>query len=120
MLSFDGRLASIAQRAVKDCLTNSYSCELEFPLWSAMVSSSIEVVYTHNFGFRPTGVMRDAYASYLTSIYDNNEKGGDEDVFALKLLEISNWLRAWEFMDMCGFASPEDEMDECDNDVGAS
>jgi hypothetical protein len=82
-----------------------------------MVTSSIEVVFTHNFGFRPTGVMRDAYVSYLTSIYDHNEKGGDEDVFALKLLEISNWLRAWEFMQMRGFAgSDDDDVSKCDND----
>ena len=108
MLGFDGRLASIAQRAVKDCLTNSYSCELEFPLWAAMVTSSIEVVFTHNFGFRPTGVMRDAYVSFLTSIYDYKEKGGDYDVSTLKLLEISNWLRAWEFMEMCGFVDTDD------------
>jgi hypothetical protein len=112
MLGFDGRWASIAQRSVRDCLTNGYSCELEFPLWSVMVVSPIEVACTHNFGFRPTGVMRDAYVSYLTLIYDRNEKGGDQDVFALKLLEISNWLRAWEFMEMCGFAGTGD------NDVG--
>lgn len=120
MLGFDGRLASIAQRTVRDCLTNSYSCELEFPLWSAMVISSIEVVYTHNFGFRPTGVMRDAYVSYLASIYDEYEERR-EDVFALKLLEISNWLRAWKFMEMCGFAGiDDDDVSECDIDDEAS
>lgn len=117
MLGFDGRLAWIARRAVRDCLTNSYHCELEFPLWSAMVTSSIEVVFTHNFGFRPTGVMRDAYVSYLTSIYDHNETGGDQDVSTLKLLEISNWLRAWEFMEMCGFAGTgNNEVDEFEDE----
>lgn len=117
MLGFDGRLALIAQRAVRDCLTNSHRCELKFPLWSAMVTSSIEVVFTHNFGFRPTGVMRDAYVSYLTSIYNHNEKGGHQDVSILKVLEISNWLRAWEFMEMCGFAGTDDnDADACDAD----
>jgi hypothetical protein len=111
-LGFDGRLASIAQRAIRDCLTKAFGCELEFPLWSAMVTSSVEVVFAHNFGFRPTGVMRDAYVSYLTSIYDHNEKGGDRDLSTLKLLEISNWLRAWEFMEMCGFVGTDD------NDAG--
>jgi hypothetical protein len=82
-----------------------------------MVTSSIEVVFTHNFGFRPTGVMRDAYVSYLTLIYDHNEKGGDQDVSTLKLLEISNWLRAWEFMEMCGFAGTDDnDADEWGDD----
>lgn len=116
MLAFDGRLASIAQRSVSDCLTNSCHCELESPLWSAMVTSPMEVVHTHNFGFRPTGVMRDAYVSHLTSIYDQNEKGGDEDVSALKLLEISNWLRAWMFMERCGFAGTDDDADGSDDD----
>ena len=41
MLGFEGRLAFIAQRAVKDCFTNDYRYELEFPLWSAMVTSGM-------------------------------------------------------------------------------
>ncbi len=112
MMAFVERLVSIAQRTVRDCLTNSYSCHLELPLWSAMVASMIEVVFTDNFGFQPTGVMRDAYVSYLTSVYDDNEKGGDEDVFPLKVSEITNWLRAWEFMEECGFADGNDEMNQ--------
>lgn len=105
MLGFDGRLISIAQRAVKDCLTNHYQAEIELPLWSSMVVSMIETVFTHNFGFRPTGMMREAYVSHLTTIYDRNEDSDDyvEDVSALKLIEISNWMRAWLFMEMCGF-----------------
>lgn len=74
-----------------------------------MVISGMEVVYTHNFGFRPTGVMRDAYVSHLTSIYARNGDGYVEDVSALKLIEISNWLRAWQFMEMCGFTSGDSE-----------
>jgi hypothetical protein len=124
MLGFDGRLASIAQRTVKDCHTNKSGCELEFPLWSAMVTSSMEVVFIHNFGFRLTGVMRESYVSYLTLIYEHSEKGGSQDVSALKLEEISNWQRAWEFMEMCGFAGTDDdddtEVDEWDDGSGAA
>ena len=117
ILAFDGRLASIAKRAVKDCLTHEYGCELETPLWSAMVVSGPEVVFTHNFGFRPTGVMREAYVGYLNTIYAREAGGVQvEDVSTLKLNEISNWLRAWQFMEMCGFAdganNDEDNSDE--------
>ncbi len=51
-------------------------------------------------------MMREAYVSHLTTIYARNEDSDDyvEDVSALKLIEISNWMRAWQFMEMCGFA----------------
>jgi len=51
--------------------------------------------------------MRDAYVSHLTTIYARNDSGDDyvEDVSVLKLIEVSNWLRAWQFMEMCGFTS---------------
>ena len=115
MLGFDGRLASVAQRALKDCFTNAYRCELDFPLWSAMVTSSREVVYTHNFGFRPTGIMRHAYVSHLTSMYDQNQRINDQGLSTLKLLEISNWLRAWQFMEMCGFVGTEENEPDGDD-----
>jgi hypothetical protein len=112
-LGFDGRLTALAKRAIKDCLTHDYDCELELPLWSAMVVSSQEVVFTHNFGFRPTGMLREAYVSYLNLIYARQAKGNnDEDVSTLKVNELSNWLRAWQFMEMCGFAAGNDHDDE--------
>jgi hypothetical protein len=118
-MGFDGRLLSIAKRAVKDGLTHDYHCELETSTWSAMVVSGQEVVYTHNFGFRPTGMMREAYVGFLNVLYARNKEGGDyvEDVSALKVNEISNWLRAWMFMEMCGFAgTDDDEPNEGDGD----
>lgn len=116
-LGFYGRLLSIAQRAIKDCLTDNYGCDLETPFWSAMVVSMQEVVFTHNFGFRPTGVMREAYVSYLNSIYARNTAGiSEEDVSKLKVNEIANWLRAWMFMEMCGLAnSSGDDIDEAED-----
>jgi hypothetical protein len=78
---------------------------LELPLWSAMVVSSQEVVFTHNFGFRPTGILREAYVSYVNELYAREARGiGDEDISVLKINDISSWLRAWQFMKMCGFA----------------
>jgi hypothetical protein len=109
-LGFGNRLASIAKRVIKDGLTHDYECELEFPLWGAMVTSSIEVVFTHNFGFRPTGILREAFSSYLNMIYADAEADlWDEDVSPLKINELFNWFRAWEFMERCGFGDPEND-----------
>jgi hypothetical protein len=104
-LGFGGRLCSIAKRAIDSCLTQGASADLEMPQWSAMVQSSLETVFCHNLAFSPTGLMREAYLSYLDSIYIRNEKCPEhrEDVSTLKVEEISNWLRAWTFMEGCGF-----------------
>lgn len=107
---FHGRLIRIAQKAVKECLTHEHQCEVELPLWSYMTTSFIETVSTHNFAFRPTGLLREAYVSHLNNIYLNNLESTEyqEDVSILKVNEINNWFRAWEFMSACGFKS-EDE-----------
>gem|GEM_PF-979714 len=105
LLGFHGRLLRLARRAVKDCLTHNYDCELEMPNWNAMVVSAQEVVFTHNFAFRPTGVFREAYTYYLNRAYAMEAQGGIvEDHSVLKINEITNWLGAWRFMEMCGFS----------------
>lgn len=105
LLAFDGRLIQVAQRAVRDCLTHNHTCEIELPFWGAVVNSLQEVVFTHNFAFRPTGMFREAYVAYLDNLYSYNEKNPEysEDVSLLKVNEITSWLRAWMFMEMCGF-----------------
>lgn len=108
LLGFHGRLLRLAQRAVKDCLTHSYGCELEMPNWSAMVVSPQETVFTHNFAFRPTGVLREAYTYYLNRIYAIEAQGGSvEDRSVLKINEITSWLGAWRFMEVFGFSGDE-------------
>ncbi len=104
-LGFDGRLRRIAQRAVRECLTHNHGCEVELPLWATVVNSMEEVVITHNFAFRPTGILREAYVSHLNNIYAQNEQetGYGEDVSMLKVNEITNWMRAWMFMEGFGF-----------------
>lgn len=103
-LGFDGRLIRIAQRAVRECLTHNHRCEVETPFWAAVVNSMEEVVNTHNFAFRPTGILREAYVSHLNNIYAQNEQETDyvDDVSMLKVNEITNWIRAWMFMEGCG------------------
>ena len=74
-----------------------------------MLTSFVDLVSTHNFALRPTGMLREAYVSHLDAIYARNEIDTEypEEVSMLKINEINNWLRAWEFMRVCGFDSRE-------------
>ncbi|WP_244515122.1 MULTISPECIES: hypothetical protein [unclassified Ensifer] len=111
-MAFDGRVVRIAQRAVKDCLAHHTGGELETPYWGSIVETSSEVVYTHNFGFRPTGMLREAYTSYLNERFAIEAAGGwGDDLSVLKINNVNNWLQAWEFMRMCGFAQSGTEAD---------
>ena len=107
--AFDGRLIRLAQRALKDCLTHNYGGEAETPNWGSVVTSMQEVVFTHNFAFRPTGMIREAYVGYLNGLYGREAagRGSGEDMSVLKINEITNWLRAWQFMEGCGFQTGE-------------
>jgi hypothetical protein len=109
LYAFDGRLIRLAQRVANDGLTHGGRGEVGTPLWSAVVTSVGEVAISHNFAFRPTGMMSEAYVSYLNGIYARNAAGTgyEEDVSKLKINEISNWLRAWVFMEGCGFQAGE-------------
>jgi hypothetical protein len=109
LYAFDGRLIRLAQRVAKDGLSHGGHGEVELPLWSRVVTSVTEVAISHNFAFRPTGMMREAYVSHLNGIYARNAAGTGygEDVSKLKVNEISNWLRAWMFMEGCGFQAGE-------------
>ena len=70
----------------------------------ALVSPQ-EVVFTHNFAFQPTGILREAYTYYLNRAYEIEAQCGSvDDHSVLKINEIQNWLSAWQFMEMCGFS----------------
>ncbi|WP_143021693.1 hypothetical protein [Nitrosospira sp. Nsp18] len=116
MYGFDGRLIDIAKRAVEECLDHGQTANLECPLWSGMVTSMIETVFHHLFGFRPTGMLREAYSSQLRSLYSAKSAGLDIDLELLQGSEIFNWFRAWTFMEQCGFVAGEvpDETDDKD------
>lgn len=103
---FIGRLIRLGQKAIKDGLTHDYSCNIEIPLWHVFQLEMLEVVCTHNFGFHPTGILRDAYVSYLNDEYEKEENGcSDMDLSILKVNEIYNWMKAWEFMRACGYTN---------------
>jgi len=107
--AFQDRLLVLARRAIEDCLPHGHPYDREVPLWSGMVNSMIETVLTHNFSFHPTGLFREAYVAYLNGQYAQQAAGGAvDDLSTMKVVEITNWLRAWMFMEACGFAD-EDE-----------
>jgi hypothetical protein len=108
-LAFHGRLLRLARRALTDTLTVKFDSELENPLWSSMVNSFIEVVFTHNLAFHPTGLLREAYVSVLNATYQSEYA---EDMSPLKIKEVENWFRAWTFMERCGFTSADDDLEE--------
>lgn len=123
-LAFHGRLIRLAQRAVKDCLTDDYRANVETPYWGAIINDSQEVVFTHNFAFRPTGVMREAYVGYLNELYAYEAAGDSlvEDVSLLKINEVNNWMGAWMFMERCGFKAGEafnDKAEDANDDIGS-
>ncbi len=106
---FHGRLLSLAKTAVKDTLTNDPTIELETPEWSVMRSSMLETVFTHNMGFRPIGVLREAYVANINSLFSYEAKGGKYcDNSVLKINETFNWLSAWTFMENHGFNADDD------------
>ncbi len=108
---FTGRLIKIAQQALEDCLTQNVKIEIETPSWSYMSTSMVEVVFTHNFAFRPTGVFRKAYISHINQLHKNDD--GNGDLSPIKIRDVMSWLRAWVFMesfdqtDEAGLASPD-------------
>lgn len=110
-LGFDGRLSRTAKRAIEDCIEAKYSSELEFPYWGAMVTEMVETVFADQIGFRPTGMFRDAYVEHLTATRRYNEAFPDHaiDLERLQVDDITNWSRAWIFMEACGFVAGEAE-----------
>ncbi len=48
--------------------------------------------------------------SYLNMVYADAEAVlSHEDVSVLKVNELFNWFKAWEFMERCGFADADDD-----------
>ncbi|GBQ80186.1 hypothetical protein AA13595_0262 [Gluconacetobacter johannae DSM 13595] len=108
---FHERLVDVGQRALREGIKTPIETEVCTPLWSAIVTSVGEVVYTHNVGFRPTGLFREAYVSYLDEMYRGIAHGSGLDAPALRIEAISNWYTAWEFMEACGYGGEKGEHD---------
>ncbi len=117
-MGFDGRLSDVGRRGLRQAISNPIESEMEFPTWEGIVSTPGEVVYTHNIGFRPTGLFREAYVAYLDELYRVIADGADLDAPTLRVDAISSWFRAWEFMEECGWIDgpDENEADDADHD----
>jgi hypothetical protein len=115
---FHGRLLSLAKRALKETLTNEPTVELEAPEWSVMMTSMVETVFTHNLGFRPTGMLREAYVANISSFFAYEARGGRNcDNSVLKVNDTFNWFNAWTFMEGCGFSAKNEIEDYEDKDT---
>ncbi|WP_153066259.1 MULTISPECIES: hypothetical protein [Xanthomonas] len=102
---FHGRLLRLAKQVIEESLDGKVNYEREMPTWAYVVTNMQEVVFTHNLAFRPTGIFREAYVSYVESLYKNNLKDpGLHDLSTLKIKEINAWMRAWMFMEGCGLS----------------
>ncbi|WP_063893310.1 hypothetical protein [Sinorhizobium sp. Sb3] len=104
-VGFHKRLLDIAKRVIQDCLPHDYQHSLKTAPWHLVVKSTRLVIDIHNLGFRPTGMLREAYVADLNSKYalDAVGKGYREDFSLLKVNEVMNWVSAWAFMETCGW-----------------
>lgn len=109
--AFLDRLVVIVRQALRDCLPHGHRFDCETPAWSGMARSMIETTLTHNFGFHATGLFREAYVANLNRIYEQRAAGEDvDDISTMKAIELGNWLRAWMFIEACGFVEDYTEV----------
>jgi hypothetical protein len=101
--SFLDRIVRLAKRAIRDSLAQSQNYEIDTPHWPTMVRSIVETATCTNFGFRPTGLFREAYVTHINHLHEENATGAQHDISKVKIEDVNNWLRAWMFMEMCGF-----------------
>lgn len=106
---FIGRLLRLAKNSLAECVDAEHPVWLETPYWGAMVTDMIETVFADHLGFRPTGMFREAYVEQLaaTRRYNATFPALAVDVERLQVDDIGNWLRAWQFMEACGFVAGE-------------
>ena len=92
---------------------SEYKPDDEFELWKLKVLYGFvymrkpykEIPWSHR-----SGLIICAINPFNDNIYLSNRLDAEyqEDVSMLKVNEINNWFRAWEFIRACGFKSEED------------
>ncbi|EPA95429.1 NERD domain-containing protein [Pseudomonas sp. G5(2012)] len=111
---FNSRLIKIALRIHQECLDSPACTEISNRDWNTLVHEFEEVVQTHNIAFHATGLLREAYTGYLDQIYKFDKKSEyKEDISKFKAFELSNWFRAWLFMEKMSLT--EDDLTICDD-----
>ena len=110
---FNSRLIKLAIRIQQECLDTPAHTEINTRNWNTLVHEFEEVVQTHNIAFHATGLLREAYTGYLEQIYKfDKESEYKEDISKFKAIELSNWFRAWLFMEKMSLT--EDASTSCD------
>lgn len=113
--SFTGRVIRLAQRAIGDSLAHGQRSEVDIPHWPSMIRSIVETAACTNFAFRPTGLFREAYVAYINRLHEQNESIHRHDLSKVKGDDINSWLRAWMFMEMCGFDESQEFEEESED-----
>ncbi|MCK9910692.1 hypothetical protein MXD81_16205, partial [Microbacteriaceae bacterium K1510] len=63
-----------------------------------------------------TVLFRDAFVANLNRFYDHLAAGEDlDDISTIKATELGNWLRAWMFIEACGFVEDFTEEDNIED-----
>lgn len=117
---FRSRLANIAERTFQEAIGHRRPTEVEFASWEGMLGSFGEIIQTCKIGFRPTGLLREAYTSFTASVYARNQEaarrihtgrrrhyGYPIEMPALQIDALHDWSRAWDFMEICGLGDSE-------------
>lgn len=118
-LAFLGRIVRLARRAIEDGLAQGQEYVIELPIWSRLVMSVVETATCTNFGFRPSGLFREAFVTYVNHLHQEELGGAEHDVSVVKIEDVNNWLRAWVFMEICGFDKTSLVYAECDYENGS-
>ncbi|MCR8931124.1 MULTISPECIES: hypothetical protein [unclassified Pseudomonas] len=114
---FNSRLIKLAMRTQEECLGTPACTEINNRDWNTLVHEFEEVVQTHNIAFHATGILREAYTGYLEQIYRfDKESEYKEDISKFKAVEISNWLRAWLFMENVSIIEETSTRDDSHDD----
>lgn len=99
---FDGRLVTLLERALR-MVGSPAPGELSTPDWSQVVENWADLYSSHNLGFSPTGIFREAFGSYIEQQYtQNRHRPGTHDLPKFPMDAFYNWGAAWMFMEQVG------------------
>ncbi len=99
---FYGRLITILNRALRMVGSPALG-DLDTPEWNQVVKNWADLYSSHNLGFSPTGVFREAFSSYIEQQYRQNQyRRHSHDLPKFPISVLYNWGTAWTFMEQVG------------------
>lgn len=99
---FHGRLITLLERALRMVGSPALG-DLGTPDWNQVVENWTDLYSSHNLGFSPTGVFREAFSSYIDQQYrQNHHRPGTHDLPKFPMNALYDWGTAWMFMEQVG------------------